>query len=337
MSQIRALDATDSETFAAWHACYLAAATFGRPHATPWMLEEMRADFLGQRTGELFWPFGAHEGDRVVGGGLAILPLKENLTVARVEAWTHPDERGRGRGSAMLERLTEVAREHGRSALVAEAAVPLDGPADGAGHPYADFLTRRGFVFDLGDVVRVLDLPVDDVLLETLVDRAAPYHRDYALRQFVGPVPDDILIPFGELVGSLLAEAPSGEAGWEPEVFDEERIRSDEAVFAASGRTKYTTVAVAPTGDVVAYSELVVPRHDPDHVFQWGTLVHPDHRGHRLGLATKAHNLLFLQREVSARGLLVTMNAEVNRHMIAVNEALGFRPVERIVEFRKKI
>ena len=30
-----------------------------------------------------------------------------------------------------------------------------------------------------------------------------------------------------------------------------------------------------------------------------------------------------------------TWNAEVNRHMIAINDAMGFRPVERMGEFQK--
>lgn len=335
--EVRPLDATDPAALAAWHATYLAAETFGRDHPVPWMREEMRADFLGQRTGERLLPFGGYVGEEVVSCGLAVLPLQDNRTIARINAWTHPDLRGRGHGATMLEHLTGVAREAGRDTLLTEVALPYDAPADGGGHPDALFLTRRGFEFDLGDVMRVMDLPADEERLGRLTDEVAPAHDGYTLRQFVGPVPDDILLPFGELVGSLVSEAPSGQVDWEREVFDEERIRADEAVFEASGRTKYTTVAVAPGGDVVGYSELVVPRHDPGHVFQWGTLVHPGHRGHRLGLALKAHNLLFLQREVPVRGTLVTYNAEVNQHMIAVNEALGFRPAERLAEFRKTL
>lgn len=336
-AEIRALDPFDDEALAAWHATYLAADSVGRAHATPWMLEEMRAEFRAERTSERFLPFGGYVGDEVVSCGVVLLPLKENLLVARLEAWTHPDRRRRGHGTAMLAHLTEVAREAGRTTLTTETRVPFDGPADGAGHPDADFLTRRGFRFDLGDVLRVLELPVEEELLRRLAAEAAPHHGDYVLRRFAGPVPDDILLPFGELIGTLMVEAPSGEVAWEREVFDEERIRADEAVFAASGRTKYTTVAVAPDGGVVAYSELVVPRHDPGHVYQWGTLVHPDHRGHRLGLATKVHNLAWLQQQVPGPRSLVTFNAEVNAHMIGVNEAMGFRPVERLVEFHREI
>lgn len=337
MSDLRPLDASDPDALAAWHATYLAADTHQREHPTPWMLEEMRADFLGSRTGEEFLPFGRYDDGRVVGCGLLVLPLKDNLHVAWGNVWTHPDHRRQGHGSAMLDHLLGLARERGRSTLTTEVAVPYDSPEDGAGHPDADFALRRGFALDLSNVVRVLDLPVDAEQVQRLADEAAPFHRDYTLRQFKGRIPDDIVAEFGELVGSLMTEAPTGAVAKEQEVLDVERIRADEAVFEASGRTKYTTLAVAADGELAAYSELVVPRHDPGHVFQWGTLVAPGHRGHRLGMATKAHNLLWLAREEAERTALVTMNAEVNRHMIAVNEALGFRPVERHVELHRSL
>ena len=337
MTDIRPLDASDAEALAAWHATYLAADTHQRQHATPWMLEEMRADFLGTRTGEEFLPFGRYDEGRVVGCGLLVLPLKDNRHVASGTAWTHPDHRGQGHGSAMLEHLVGIAEKRGRSTFTTEVAVPHDSPEDGAGHPDADFARRRGFTLDISNVVRVLDLPVDVDHVQRLADEAEPFHRGYTLRQFTGRIPDDIVVEFGELIGSLMTEAPSGAVAKEREILDVERIRSDEAVFEASGRTKYTTVAVAADGELAAYTELVVPRYDPGHVYQWGTLVTPGHRGHRLGMATKAHNLLWLAQEESGRTALVTTNAEVNRHMIAVNEALGFRPVERLVELHRTL
>jgi GNAT superfamily N-acetyltransferase len=335
--EIRPLDAADPGQMAAFHATYHASHVHGRAVSTPWMLEEMRADLLGARTGEKGLGFSGYVDGQPVCVGLMWLPQKDNLHLAFVDVHTLPDQRRRGHGSAMLDHLVEGARAAGRRTVAAEAATPYDGPADGAGHPNADFLTHRGFRHALGDVMRVLDLPADTAMLERLAEQAAPHHRDYTLRQFRGPVPDDLVDGFGDLIGSLITEAPMGEMELEPEVFDAERVRADEAVFEASGRTKYTTVAVAPDGELVAYSELVVPRHDPGRVYQWGTLVRPAHRGHRLGVATKARNLLWLQAEEPGLSLLVTYNAEVNGPMIAVNEAMGFRPVERLGEFQRQI
>ena len=236
----------------------------------------------------------------------------------------------------MLHHLEQVARAHQRSVLVGEVSYPFEAPADGAGTPYADFVRRRGYTFALGNVQRVLDLPVDEAALRALVEEAEPHHSGYTFRQFKGAIPQDIVDSFADIVGTLMTEAPTGEIEHEPEVFDASRIRADEEVFAASGRTKYTTVALDSSGEVAAYSELVLPAYDPGKVFQWGTLARPQDRGHRLGLAAKARNLLWAQPELG-RATLVTFNAESNAHMIGVNERMGFRPVERIGEFQKRV
>lgn len=52
-------------------------------------------------------------------------------------------------------------------------------------------------------------------------------------------------------------------------------------------------------------------------------------------MATKVANLAWLQREEPDRTAVVTFNAEVNAHMVGVNEAMGFRPVERLGEFMR--
>ena len=206
------------------------------------------------------------------------------------------------------------------------------------GTPNADFLTRHGFAFALGDVKRALDLPVDDALLERLAAEAAPHHARYRLRTSPARCPRTSSTRSATLVGSLITEAPMGDLDFEPEVFDATRIRADEKVFEASGRTKYTTVAIAPDGELVAYSELVVPSYDPEHVYQWGTLVAagaprpPARAGHQ-----GAQPAPGARRRSPAGPLLFTYNAEVNDHMIAVNEQMGFRPVARLGEFQKKL
>jgi len=335
--QVHPLDATDPAAMAAWHATFHAAHVAGLQHASPWMLEEMRAEFLGPAVGARSEPFCGYVDGVLVTTGLLEVPLMDNLHSAMLDVATHPDHRRRGHGSAMLAHLTARAVALGRGTLLADACWPYDAPADGSGTPGAEFLVRHGFLLSLGDLKRELALPVADDVLDRLAAEAAPHHGDYTLRDFHGPVPEDLVDRFGELIGSLAVEAPAGDLDLEEEVFDASRIRADEKVLEASGRVKYTTVALAPDGGLAAYSELVVPTHDPGRVYQWGTLVRPAHRGHRLGLATKVHNLRRLQEHEPGREVVFTYNAEVNAHMIAVNEAMGFRPVERLGEFQKRL
>jgi len=70
---------------------------------------------------------------------------------------------------------------------------------------------------------------------------------------------------------------------------------------------------------------------------QWGTYVHRDHRGHRLGMATKARNLLTVQKSHPERTLLHTTNSPVNGPMVSINEAMGFVPNEVLGEFMLRV
>jgi RimJ/RimL family protein N-acetyltransferase len=335
--EIVRVDPFDSEGFDAWHATYFLADSFGRSGAeSPWQLEELRvfhqADHPNLRTEVL----AGMVGEVVVTAGELKLPLLDNTDHAEIGVWTHPDHRGHGYGSAMLARVEQLARDEGRTVFDAEACYPYDVPADGAGHPDADFLVRRGYRYGLGDVNRRLDLPVSDELLAELAAKAAPHHTAYTLRSFVGAVPDDLAVALAALSAALITEAPLGALEREPENPEVSVLRAGEQTMARMGRTKYTTVAVAEDG-LAGYTELIMSEHDPGRVYQWGTLVPRAHRGHRLGLALKVANLAFLQGLRPDARLVTTYNAEVNTHMIGVNEQLGFRPVERLGEFQKRV
>ena len=61
------------------------------------------------------------------------------------------------------------------------------------------------------------------------------------------------------------------------------------------------------------------------------------HRGHRLGLLLKAGMLLWLAEAEPQLATVDTWNAESNDHMIAVNEALGYRVMGRELQFQKSL
>ena len=106
--------------------------------------------------------------------------------------------------------------------------------------------------------------------------------------------------------------------------------------IAAMGRARYETVALTPDREVVAHSTLALSLGGSTVVYQWGTLVHRDHRGHRLGLATKAVNLRAVQAARDDLSLVTTQNAETNAYMVSINELMGFRPIEVSAEFVKR-
>ena len=85
-------------------------------------------------------------------------------------------------------------------------------------------------------------------------------------------------------------------------------------------------------------SDVRINEADPAHGQIGITLVDPAHRGHRLGLALKiATHDLALATLPGVRRAVDTCNAEVNEHMNAVNEALGYRSIETLLELQKKL
>ena len=335
--EITELDPFDDRALRDWYDVYLAAQSAEREFHQAYAFEEVRS---GLRRPGPAWrrrPLQARTGGEVVGVAGVTLPLLENTSMVEVEVEVRPDHWRRGVGTALLARAEEIARAEGRSLLVGTAAYPYDAPADGAGTRAGEFARSRGFSFGLGDVQRVLDLPVAAALVDALEAEATPHHRGYSFRQYRGLPPDDVLPGLAALRAAVETEAPTGEIARERGAGDPDVARAEEEALTAQARTRWTTVALAPDGSVAGYTDLVVPAHDPPWIYQWGTLVWSAHRGRRLGLALKVRNVAWVQRALPDRRAVRTWNAEVNAPMVAVNEALGFRPVERMGEFQKRL
>lgn len=335
---IRRVDPFDDATFEAWHDVYVRAECHEREdYATPWTLPEMRIAMQepSRRYARTAW-LGEVDGVAAT-SGFAALPLLDSPDHAQVGISTAPEHRRRGHGTAMLAVVEDAVRAQGRTVLSGEAAWAYELGSGGEGSPGLEFALARGYRLGLGDVLRVLRLPVEEGLLAELAADAARYHSAYSLRSWVGPIPDDLVHGWAELSSTLMTEAPTGDLEREREAVDIEALREGEELTRKQGRTKYNTVALDVAGNVVAYTDIATTVHEPGRAYQWGTLVRRDHRGYRLGMAVKVANLALLQRESPFTRQVLTWNAEVNGHMIGVNERLGYVAVERSGEFQKRL
>jgi GNAT superfamily N-acetyltransferase len=92
-----------------------------------------------------------------------------------------------------------------------------------------------------------------------------------------------------------------------------------------------------PTGALAAYTEIGLPRGDAPPATQEDTLVLKSHRGHRLGMLLKAANLRQLREVSPDTAVITTFNAEDNRPMLDVNEALGFHAIGYEGSWQKRV
>jgi GNAT superfamily N-acetyltransferase len=332
------LDPFDDAATAEFHAVYDAAQSFEREAtATSWERDELRAALQEEGRRRFRHGICGRVDGRMVATGYVEGALLHNLELAELQVNTLPSERRKGYGAAMLQRCEEVARDRGRSTALAMVDWPYDADPQGDGVPSIEFAKKHGYEMALVEIQRRLDLPVSEETLDRLAAAAAAHHAGYTLRSWAGPVPEELLQGWAEVTSALMTEAPTGEIDREPETPDPAVVREAEDLAFKQGRELYATGALDADGTVVAYTNFGVNTEGSPRAYQWGTLVRPEHRGHRLGLAVKVANLRLLQRERPDLGQVVTWNAEVNAHMIGVNEAMGFVPVERSGEVQKKL
>ena len=203
-------------------------------------------------------------------------------------------------------------------------------------HGYRRFAERHGFRVASTEVTRRLALPIDESVLQAWADEAAPHHRDYRIETY-NDIPDDLLPSVCYVVNQLALEAPTGDIDFEAQQMTPEMHRQAHERDKRSGTTTIATLAIDGAGQAVAVTTLSVDAGGGDRVHQQETIVHRDHRGHRLGLAVKAANLRALQQAFPERTAVYTSNHEDNAQMVAINERMGFHPLELNVGFMRNL
>jgi GNAT superfamily N-acetyltransferase len=316
----------DDYLFPAWCEVLAAGQRADRPDEPPRPASDHVA--LGR---QLVSPGGSRDGTHraavvdgaVVGALRLLLPLKDNLTVAVVDVAVHPEHRRRGIGTMLLAEGVRLAAAVGRTELIAE----IDEPRTGG--PGRAFALRHGWTCDLLETRRDLVLPPDEARLSALEAEARRAAAGYEVRTWRDRTPDELLDDRAVLEQRITTDAPHGDLPVEEERWDGERIREYEASHVARGRTVLSAGALKD-GRLVAFTDLQVPLAQPERAHQGGTLVLREHRGHRLGALVKVAVLRELAATLPMVRRISTYNSDTNTPMVAVNEALGFRPAGQL-------
>ena len=260
------------------------------------------------------------DGGAVTGFYRMSLPDLENRDKAFGGPTVHPGSRRRGIGRALLRHEAERATANGRTNFAAMAIAGSGGEA---------FAAAIGARLDLEEVRRIQYLneipPGTIAALRAAAERAA---AGYTLVTWTGVVPERYRAGLAEVFNAF-NDAPHGEND-EPEIWDADRIRDRLGSLVAAGVMRgYGVAAIQDeTGEMAAFSGVLVDPQAPQWGFQQLTAVTRPHRGHRLGLRVKVAMLGLLASAEPQVEWIQTGNAAANEHMIAVNEQLGYKVVE---------
>lgn len=284
----------------------------------------------------------------IVARGIYETMSGDDADAAWILAEVLPAFRGRGIGSALADELEAIASADGKAkALVytpiADGPGPrLDSPT-GFGSISADdvsvrFLQARGYRFEQVERASRLSLPVAnlDDLVEAAQQRCGP---DYALHYWVGSTPERWRADIAILATRMSTDAPSAGLEEPEDVWTVDRvIEADERNDRMNPRQRvFAAVEHLPTGTLAGFTQLSVPQQVARAVDQYATLVLREHRGHKLGMLLKVANLAHLARVAPGHPSVITFNAEENRHMLDVNEAVGFVPIANESAWRKDL
>jgi GNAT superfamily N-acetyltransferase len=280
-------------------------------------------------------------GDHPVATASLTLPLLDNMTTAIVDVRVHPAFRRRGHGRSMLRHVIERAATQGRNRLIGEVceALATDDavePPQSAGQFFAAAAGAKPVTSAIRRMLTIDDL--DDEHLSSLRADAVAHSGGYSLVQWEGAAPAELVDDLAALMARMSTDAPFEDLNWEPEQWSAERYRDHERSIAAAGRVRLTTAALHDaSGQIVACTDLVTTSALPAFASQWSTIVIGEHRGHRLGMLVKLANLQLLRTRRPQVRFVNTWNAAVNGHMVSINEALGFRAVERWREWQLEL
>ena len=300
-----------------------------RPEEPPLSWEEVEGMLRIDNDRELrFHWLARDDSGRAVGKADVRLPQTSNRDLALVEVYVLPDARKGGVGTELTREVVAACDANGR--LRIRTAI-LEGT------PGEAFLAARGGTIGLANRKSRMDVTrLDRTMVRSWVERAEHAAGDYSLRWFTRP-PEDAIDQY-IAVRSIMNTAPRGE------LEDEDWQRTPASVLAEADELeeqhleRWSLVAVhEPTGEFVGFTEVIFAESAPDHAWQGGTAVRPDHRNHGLGRWLKGAMIERVIAERPAVRHVTTDNAFTNEPMLNINRAMGFELVQTVNDWQAPV
>lgn len=229
-----------------------------------------------------------------------------------------PDYRRKGLATQLLTKLLEVADTHQRTLLVFETGSNVP-----ASQMFAEQLgATKGSEGHLNQLVLA---EVDKTLLESWLDVSKNKAKDFELGFWGNVFPEENLDEIARLI-EVMNDAPRGDLQVEDFRVKPEDLRDWEVQLKARNTERRTLYVRHKSGELAGYTETFWDTENPENLWQGATGVIPKYRGHSLGKWLKAAMIQKIQADRPSVKRVRTGNADANAPMLAINQALGFRP-----------
>jgi GNAT superfamily N-acetyltransferase len=344
------LDAPDAETFLAFVRIANAACRVDAGHDALDEDAQETLAFWQDRTDWLNLGYVARREGEILGVAKIMLATADDTTTADFDVWVDPDRRGQGAEEALHAHVESVCRTRGLRTIQTwtihrpDTPGPRLSPSTGWGQiPADDPQTRlplsRGFTLEQVERNSVFDLTGDLAPVRRMLEDAERIAGDdYRLVTWTAPTPPEHRAGFAYALSRMSTDAPQGGMVVEEQHWDAARVERRDARQRAQGLTVSVAAVVhVPTSTIAAYNELVIAEDRSGTTQQYGTLVVKEHRGRRLGTIIKCANLIRWRSLVPESPRVTTFNAEENRHMLDINEQIGFVPASYAGAWKKTL
>jgi len=177
---------------------------------------------------------------------------------------------------------------------------------------------------------------VDWALVRSWVDDCPARHAGYRLEFWEGDYPPELRGDAATL-HHIMQTAPRDALEVGDVMIDAEQVAELDRARREAGRDRWTVFVRDPHGRCVGGTEITFDPWEPAIGFQQNTGIDPAHRDLGLAKWAKAVMLERVRDDRSVVERIRTDNAFSNAPMLAINDALGFGPVEVRTEWQAAV